>query len=133
KLIDELQKVSLEGGKNAQEDRGIFSFEEYERQKKMLSVRIRDLISIKNQACIVEPQKNDVASLGSIITVRNETDGATRRIKIGSYMVFTKHNGEVVSHDAPLAKIFIGGRVGDVREGEISNKKQIFKIIKIEQ
>ncbi len=131
RLINNLRKISLEGGRDCQEDRGIFTFEEYERQKNMLSTRIRDLMRIKNQTRVIEPRKSDTASLGSIVTIRNEDSDEVRNVRIGSYMIFSNHNKETISYDSQLAKIIIGGKAGDTRNGEISGKKTTFRILKI--
>jgi transcription elongation GreA/GreB family factor len=71
-------------------------------------------------------------SIGHTVTVEDEHTGETRAMKIGSYMVLTKEKGEVISYDAPLARMLIGAQVDDTRESVIAGKKKRFRILKIE-
>jgi len=131
-LVERLKDISLEFGRDCQEDRGIFTFEEGERQKQMLSVRLRELIKIKNNAKIIIPNRvSERVSIGKRVTLRDETSGMVKTYNIGSYMVLiNKENA--ISYDTPIARLLIGAQVGEVRNGEIAGEKQDFRILKIE-
>lgn len=99
----------------------------------MWSTRLRELIRIRNQTrVLLEPPKGDTVTIGRTVTAENENTGETLVMKIGSYMVLTNEEGEVISYNAPLARMLVGGRVGDTRESVIAGKKKSFRILKIE-
>jgi len=108
-----------------------FAYEEGERQQLMWSSRLRELIRIRNQARVVEPQKSDIVSLGLTVTIEDEDTQEVRMMKIGSYMTFTKQVG-IVSYNTPLARMLIGGKVGETKEAVIAGKRKSFRILKIE-
>ena len=93
---------------------------------------MREIIEIRNHARVIEPQKGNRASLGSIVTTRDDQSGAERRIRIGSYMMFGEYDESIISYNAPLARMLIGGKVGDTREAVIGGKKKVFYILKVE-
>ena len=64
--------------------------------------------------------------------MEDDKTGETRVMQIGSYMVFDNKEGFVISYDAPLARMIIGGKVGDTREAVIGGKKKVVNILKIE-
>lgn len=137
KLADRIREIGKEMGKSCQEGAETFhdnfAYEDGERQQYMWSGRIRGLIHIRNQArVILEPQKGDTVSIGRTVTVEDENTGKTRIMKIGSYMVLTEKEGEVISYNAPLARMLVGGRVGDIKESVIAGKQKRFRILKIE-
>ncbi len=137
KIADKIKEIGKEMGKSCQEGAETFhdnfAYEDGERQQYMWSGRIRELIRIRNQArVILEPQKGDTVSIGCTVTVEDERTGETRTMKIGSYMVLAKEEGEVISYNAPLARMLIGARVGNMKESVIAGKKKQFRILKIE-
>lgn len=137
KIADKIKEIGKEMGKSCQEGAETFhdnfAYEDGERQQYMWSGRIRELIRIRNQVrVILEPQKGETVSIGRTITVEDEHTGETRVMKIGSYMVLTEEEGEVISYNAPLARMLVGGRVGDTKESVIAGKQKRFRILKIE-
>lgn len=137
KLADKIKEIGHEMGKSCQEGAETFhdnfAYEDGERQQYMWSTRLRELIRIRNQArVLLEPLKGDTATIGRTITIEDENTGETLIMKIGSYMVLANEEGEVISYNAPLARMLVGGRVGDTRENVIAGKKKSFRILKIE-
>jgi len=131
-LMEELNKFTLEIGKDYQEDRGIFTFEEGERQKQMMSRRLQELIQIRNNAVIATPNGClKEVGFGRRVTFEDKETSEVFKYKIGSYMVFFE-NDNVISYEAPLARLLVGSKVGDVKEGLIGSKKRIFQILNIE-
>jgi len=138
RIADKIKEIGKEMGKSCQEGAETFhdnfAYEDGERQQYMWSGRIRELIRIRNQArVLLDPPKGDTVSIGRTVTVEDEHTGETRAIKIGSYMVLSKEEDEeVISYNAPLARMLIGARVGDTREAVIAGKKKRFRVLKIE-
>jgi transcription elongation GreA/GreB family factor len=136
KLADKIKEIGHEMGKSCQEGAETFhdnfAYEDGERQQYMWSMRLRELIRIRNQArVLLEPPKGDTATIGRTITVEDENTGETLIMKIGSYIVLANEGGEVISYNAPLARMLVGGRVGDIRESVIAGKKKSFRILEI--
>jgi transcription elongation GreA/GreB family factor len=55
--------------------------------------------------------------------------GEEKKILIGSYINF--NTNEKVSYHAPLARIILGAKVGDCRQGMIVDRKRRFEILEI--
>jgi len=137
KLADKIKEIGHEMGKSCQEGAETFhdnfAYEDGERQQYMWSTRLRELVRIRNQArVLLEPPKGDTATIGRTVTVEDENTGETLVMKIGSYMVLANEEGEVISYNAPLARMLVGGRVGDTRKSVVAGKKKSFRILKIE-
>ena len=137
KIADKIKEIGKEMGKSCQEGAETFhdnfAYEDGERQQYMWSGRIRELVRIRNQAhVLLNPSRGDTVSIGRTVTIEDKHAGKTRAIKIGSYMVLAEKEEEVISYNAPLARMLIGARVGDIREGVIAGKKKRFRILKIE-
>ena len=137
KIADKIKEIGKNMGQSCREGAETFhdnfAYEDGERQQYMWSTRLRNLIGIRNQARVVESQKGDKVSLGLTITLEDTSTSEVRTIKIGSYMVFAKEEQkEIISYNAPLARMLIGGQIGETREALISDKKRSFRILKIE-
>lgn len=139
KIADKIKEIGKEMGKSCQEGAETFhdnfAYEDGERQQYMWSGRIRELIRIRNQVRVVlKPDNGDRVSLGTTVTVEDEDAGEVRTIKIGSYMVLAEQTGrqEVISYNAPLARMLVGKKVGEIGEATISGKRKSFLILKIE-
>jgi len=136
KIIDKIKEIGKEVGKSCQEGAETFhdnfALEDSHRQQYMWSTRLRELINIKNQARVIDPKIGDKVSLGCTVTVKDENTGEVRVIKIGSFMVLKEHQGEVISYNAPLGSMLVGGRVGDTKKANISGKMKTLQILKIE-
>lgn len=137
KIADKIKEIGKEMGKSCKEGAETFhdnfAHEDGERQQYMWSSRLRELIRIRNQTHIVEPQKSDRLSLGLTAIIKDIDTDEMRTIKIGSYMVFAQQDGKVISYNAPLARMLIHGKVGEIKEAMIAGKKKCFLILKIEE
>jgi len=137
KICEKIKEIGQEMGRSCKEGAETFhdnfAYENGERQQYMWSTRLRELIRIRNNARVVTPEgRSDKVSIGRTVTIRNETADEVQILKIGSYMVFKERSQNVISYNAPLARLLIGAEVGERREGNIGGKKKIFQIIKIE-
>lgn len=136
KIANKIRELGKEIGKSCQEGAETFhdnfAYEDSDRQMYMWSGRIRELVRIKNQSRVAEPQKTQIVSFGRTVTIEDEGTGARRVITIGSYMVLAEYENEAISYGSPLARILIGGKVNEVREGVIASRKKSFRILRIE-
>ena len=97
----------------------------------MWSYRLKELLEISNLAKIVAPGGEvKTVSIGSRVVFLDLETGEEKTIRIGSYLSFTKD--ETVSYCAPLARIMLGARKGDVSEGTIGGKKRKLKIVSVD-
>jgi transcription elongation GreA/GreB family factor len=131
------REVGLSCKEGAETFHDNFALEDSHRQQFMWSTRLRDLIRIRNESRVFSPQQEgrvslEKVSLGLKVTVEDENTGEMRVIKIGSYMIFDDQEGLAVSYEAPLARMLLGAKVGDIRESTIAGKKKVLQIIKIE-
>lgn len=124
--------TSCQGGSDTFHDN--FEHEQGQRISAMWSVRARELNDILRQAEVISVDflRSDEVTIGKSVTVLDESSGETRTFKIGSYMNFRDDDQEdVVSYAAPLAKMVMCAKVGEVREGQIGSDKKRFKIVEI--
>jgi len=107
-------------------------FEEAERQYKMLSNQLDELLRLKEQAQEVKrkPSKGKSA-IGLKVTVQDLANGDLTTFIIGSYMVFVNED-KTISYASPLAKLVLGLKVGEIRKGTIGNSSKTLKVVKIE-
>ena len=135
RIREKIKELGREAGESCQEGAETwhdnFAFEESQRQQYMWSKRLRELIHIRDNACVIRPSpQGDKASIGRVVTIRDVTTGETQTFKIGSYMIFGEREG--VSYNAPLARTLIGSEVDDERTGKIGGRQKTFRILKIE-
>ncbi|OGI98633.1 hypothetical protein A3H53_01295 [Candidatus Nomurabacteria bacterium RIFCSPLOWO2_02_FULL_40_10] len=107
-------------------------FEEAERQYKLLSSQLGELLRLKEQAQEVEPpfSKNKVA-IGLKVTFKDMASGALTTFMVGSYMVLVNEESNI-SYASPLAQLILGARVGEIREGIVGSSWKTLKVTKIE-
>lgn len=104
-----------------------FPYEEALRQFQMTNRRLHELMKVRACAQMVEPSLADRVGIGKRVTVETVESGEVRTFQVGSYLTLT--DGKAVSYNAPLAKALIGARVGDIREGMITGKKKMLRVI----
>jgi len=131
-----IEESLKEMGENAQQDANVwhdnFGFEDAQRQAEMWSNQLRELVDMKNRAKIVDPYpKTDRAFIGRTITVQDVVTKEEQKFRIGSFLVLDENSGSV-SYTAPLAKIFVGAKVGEIKRGEIAGEDKLFELLKIE-
>jgi len=137
KICDKIREIGQEMGSSCKEGAETFhdnfAYEDGERQQFMWSKRLRELIGIRNNARVIsDDQVTDSVSLGRTVTIRDEISGETQIAKIGSYMVLKCGEMKTISYNSPLARILIGAKVGEKKEGFIGGKKRGYSILKIE-
>lgn len=108
-----------------------FGYEEGKRQAAMWSQRLADLVAIRQQAVICDrPINPDKVVVGACVKIREIVSQEEKEFVVGSYTSFEAEDGRV-SYDAPIAKILMGGKVGEFKQGEIAGTRKTFKIISI--
>jgi len=109
-----------------------FDYDEGQRQSAMYSDRIRGLIQIKNNAQVITPKPfNGRVLIGRVVTIQDMDNQEIRKFQIGSFLILGEHR-EAISYMSPLAKILLGGRMGEIKTGVIGKTNKKFKIINIE-
>jgi transcription elongation GreA/GreB family factor len=134
KLKKQMSEIGKEMGESCREGAETFHdnfvHEEGSRQLKMLSQRYRELINIKENSVIVTvTADNTHVSIGKNVSLHNLLDNTVTNFKIGSYMVLSE--SEAISYFCPLAKIILGAKVGEKREGMIGKTNVKYQILEI--
>lgn len=135
-LCDRIKEIGKEMGASCQEGAETyhdnFAHEDGTRQQHMWSTRLRDLITIRNEARVVPNPSTSVekVSLGNIVTYKEVGSDKENRRRISSFMVFVDQEN-CISYNSPIARILTGGMVGDIREGVVGGKKKKIEILKI--
>jgi len=107
-----------------------FAYEDGERQQFMWSKRLNELLQIRQQARLFEPDENPLrVRLGCRVTYSDDQTDMETTIKIGSYLNFS--DASSVSYDAPIARALIGKKEGDFCDAEICGAKRRFQILEI--
>jgi transcription elongation GreA/GreB family factor len=134
RIVERIKAIGREMGKSCQEGAETFhdnfAFEEGERQQFMWSKRLNELMEIKSMAVVFAPEgKSERVGIGRKVLMADCDTGEEKTILIGSYINFNS-NGKV-SYHAPLARIILGAKVGDCRQGMVVDKKRTFEILEI--
>lgn len=135
-LCDRIKNIGREMGLSCQEGAETFhdnfAHEDGTRQQHMWSTKLRDLIVIRNEAEIITNPSTSIGkvSLGNIVTYKEVGSSKEDRRKISSFLVFIDQEN-CISYNSPIARILMGGRVGDIREWTLGKKKKKIEIISI--
>lgn len=134
-VCDKIKETGQEMGISCKEGAETFHdnwvYEEGERRQHMLSSQLRKLIQIRNRARVVAPDEitADRVSIGTTIIVRDETTSAERTFRIGSYKTYREGD---VAYNAPLARVLIGAKVGDTRQGMVGGKQATLTVLNVQ-
>ncbi|MBA3046928.1 GreA/GreB family elongation factor [Patescibacteria group bacterium] len=130
KSIGKEMGVSCQEGAETFHDN--FAYEDGARQQYMWSNKLRELIRIRNNAQAIEADLNTgIVAVGRTVTVQDINTQEIKTFKVGSYMVLSKQK-DTISYNAPMAIMFIGAKIGDIKEGKIAGKKKEYKILDIQ-
>jgi len=95
-----------------------------------LEGRIQEIEAVLRSAIIVEKTKSDVVTVGSTVTVQEESFDPETYHMVGAKEADPR-NGKI-SNESPIGRALMEHRVGDVVEAETPGGKLKFKILKIE-
>ena len=95
-----------------------------------LEGRIQEIEAVLRSAVIVEKTKSDVVTVGSTVTVQEDTFDPETYYVVGAKEADPR-NGKI-SNESPIGRALMEHKVGDVVEAETPGGKIRFKILKIE-
>lgn len=113
-----------------------FGYEEGVRQSAMWSRRLSELLLIRRDVSIVDRPKNpDRVTIGTVVRIREVDSQEETTLFVTSFMNFADDQPTEspmrVSYAAPLAKILMGARAGEFRQGLIGSTQKNFKILAV--
>ncbi|MEK7588912.1 MAG: GreA/GreB family elongation factor [Patescibacteria group bacterium] len=134
-ICEKIKEIGKEMGRSCQEGAETFhdnfAHEDGTRQQAMWSNKLREMIRIRNNSRIITLDKNIYrVSIGRNVRIKDLSTEEEKILKIGSYIVFTGEN--TISYNSPLARLLIGAKIGDLREGTLGGKSHEFEILSIE-
>jgi len=95
-----------------------------------LEGRIQEIEAVLRTAVIVEKKHSDVVTVGSTVTVQEESFSADTYYLVGAKEADPRNSK--ISNESPIGKALMDHKVGDVVEAETPGGKLKFKILKIE-
>ena len=95
-----------------------------------LEGRIQELEAVLRTAVIMEKTNSDVVTVGSTVTVQEESFDPETYYMVGAKEADPR-NGKI-SNESPIGRALMDHKVGDVVEAETPSGKLKFKILKIE-
>jgi transcription elongation GreA/GreB family factor len=101
------------------------------RRFEMWSQHLKEMNEVRRNAVVVRADevRADRVSVGCTVTFIDQ-DENQRTVSIGSYT--PSEASTEISYIAPIARILIGLKVGEYREGKIAGKDVEFEVTKIE-
>jgi transcription elongation factor GreA len=95
-----------------------------------LEGRIQEIEAVLRTAVVVEKTKSDVVTVGSTVTVQEESFDPETYYVVGAKEADPR-NGKI-SNESPIGRALMDHRVGEVVEAETPGGKLKIKILKIE-
>jgi transcription elongation GreA/GreB family factor len=126
---DEIRRVKLEANESNEQSseswHDNYTFEESQRQLKMLLNLLGGLSKARERSQVVTPKANpNVTDIGTTVTFVDNDKKFSDEISIGSYMVSKKlMDLDFVSYESPLGALLLGSTVGDTRVGKVGNRE----------
>jgi transcription elongation GreA/GreB family factor len=123
-VVDQVRRVKMEATESVEQSseswHDNYSFEETQRQLKMLLNHLGGLSKARERALEVEASTHPThADVGTLVEY-TDSAGGTHTTGIGSYMVSgTLFEAGFVSYQSPLGKLLYGALVGEQRHGKI--------------
>ncbi len=134
-VSDELRKVNADAAdwtrQSSETWHDNFGFEEGERQKRALMIRIDEIRRIKDGARVVMRPTGESVAVGTRVTVVDE-GGSRQSFTVSSYMVLQKRIANEVSYEAPIAKPLLSHQIGDEIEVRTGANLRVLEIVSIE-
>lgn len=133
-LRSKMRSIGVEMGRSCREGAETFhdnfAYEEGTRQQQMLSTRMSEFQAVLGNSTVVQKSNDNThVGIGRTVRVTDLTTNTVLEIKIGSYMVFSED--ETISYMSPLARIIIGAKKGERRNGTISGMKVSYRVEEI--
>lgn len=107
------------------------AYDEATRRTQVLSRQLQDMREMLSGAEILEPLPSDGAvRYGRTVTFKDLDTEEVQTIKLGSFYA-AKPKPNVASYTSPLARLLIGARADEIRQGEVGARKRRLQIIEI--
>lgn len=130
RLRDIGQEMGDAVGQSSESWHDNFGHEDATRQYGMWSERLRELSAIRDNAQVIVPvAAPHTVVIGSKVTYV-DAEGEKKTVQIGSYRV--PDGKQDVSYISPIARILMGGRVGEEVTGKLVGKEVAFEIVQID-
>jgi transcription elongation factor GreA len=95
-----------------------------------LEGRIQEIEAVLRTAVVVEKTQSDVVTVGSTVTVQEESFNPETYYLVGAKEADPRKGK--ISNESPIGKALMDHKVGDVVEAETPGGKIRFKILKVE-
>jgi transcription elongation factor GreA len=95
-----------------------------------LEGRIQEIEAVLRTAVVVEKTHSDVVTIGSTVTVQEESFDPETYYVVGAKEADPRHGK--ISNESPIGRALMDHKVGDVVEAETPGGKLKIKILKIE-
>ncbi len=126
--VGQMMGDATDGGGDTFHDN--FAHEQAIRDHEMQAVQLVKLLKVRERAKLVLPDYlAGYVGLGRITTFEDLEERETLTYQVGSYMTFDRE--DAISYVSPVAKILIGGRIGETRTGKINEQTRSFKILDV--
>lgn len=126
---EEIRRVKLEANESNEQSseswHDNYTFEETQRQLKMLLNLLGGLSKARERSQVVIPNANPtVAGVGTTVAFVDNEKRYSDEISIGSYMVSKAlMDLDFVSYESPLGALLLGSVVGETRIGKVGNRE----------
>lgn len=109
-----------------------FAYEENQRLMHQCARRVRDLESAAQRMLVVTaPERLDRVTVGCAVSLEDES-GRAERVVVGGYED-SDTTLRRVAYTAPLARVLLGAREGDVRTVRVGDRTRELTIVAIER
>ena len=126
---EEIRRVKLEANESNEQSseswHDNYTFEETQRQLKMLLTLLGGLSKARERSQVVIPKSDPtVAGVGTTVKFLDNEKKYSDEISIGSYMVSkVLMDLDFVSYESPLGALLLGSSVGETRFGKVGNRE----------
>jgi transcription elongation GreA/GreB family factor len=126
---EEIRRVKLEANESNEQSseswHDNYTFEETQRQLKMLLNLLGGLSKARERSLVVVPKEEPtIAEVGTTVKFVDNEKKYSDEISIGSYMVSKQlMDLDFVSYESPLGALLLGSAVGETRIGKVGDRQ----------
>jgi len=129
-VIENGQEMGRSCGEGAETFHDNFAWEEGERQQRMWTRRLRELVHVRDRARVVLPAgAADRVCLGASVRYEDIDTGEVLTARVGSYMTFDGSN--TMSYNSPIGRLLMGARAGEERFGTVGGQSRAFRVLEV--
>lgn len=131
KALREIGDSCQQGAETSHDNPG---YEEGQRAAMMWSTRLRQLLSIRQNATVISPAPTPPpggrVGIGHLVTIKDLATGEEQSFRLGSAMVFDE-TGSRISYKSPIGQLLLDAMIDDVLEAKIGNKSRKLLVLDI--